>query len=186
MTSTWSMGASTSTTRGTVARRARRQEHEEQARAALLVRADDRASPRAIADDATTANVAALPSERDMSRWLRRWLRKAGVTRSELFAGPPRHRDPVDAVRGDDPLKIMQRAGHTDFATTQPYVREAEAVRGGFGEEFPSLPAAMLGSDAHDSKSNRSVRRRAVQRGVRGFCAVDERSRRGLARRHAG
>ena len=41
------------------------------------------------------------------------------------------------AVRGDDPLKIMQRAGHADFKTTQGYVREAEAVREGFGEPFP-------------------------------------------------
>jgi len=48
------------------------------------------------------------------------------------------------AVRGDDPLKIQQRAGHSDFATTQLYVRTAEAVRDGFGEPFPPLPAALL------------------------------------------
>jgi hypothetical protein len=32
------------------------------------------------------ALVVQLPSERDMSRGLKRWLRKAGVTRAELFA----------------------------------------------------------------------------------------------------
>lgn len=49
------------------------------------------------------------------------------------------------AVRGDEPLKIMQRAGHTDFRTTQLYVREAEAVREGFGDVFPPLPESLLG-----------------------------------------
>jgi len=45
------------------------------------------------------------------------------------------------AVRGDDPLKIMQRCGHADFQTTQAYVREAEAIREGFGDVFPPLPS---------------------------------------------
>lgn len=44
------------------------------------------------------------------------------------------------AVRGDEPLRIMQRAGHEDFATTQIYIRTAEAVRDGFGAPFPPLP----------------------------------------------
>jgi hypothetical protein len=35
------------------------------------------------------------------------------------------------AVRGDDPLKIKQRAGHTTFQTIEGYIREAEAVRSG-------------------------------------------------------
>jgi hypothetical protein len=43
-------------------------------------------------------------------------------------------------VRGDDPLKIAQRAGHTDFATTQGYIRRAEELRAGYGETFPPLP----------------------------------------------
>lgn len=81
--------------------------------------------------------VAELPSERDMARGFRRWLMKAGVHRAELHAGS-RTRKAITfhdlratgitwmAVRGDDPLKIMQRAGHVDFATTQGYIREAE------------------------------------------------------------
>lgn len=32
------------------------------------------------------------------------------------------------AIRGDDPLKIQQRAGHRTFEMTQKYIRTAEAV----------------------------------------------------------
>ena len=39
---------------------------------------------------------------------------------------------------------MMQRAGHRNFATTQGYIREAEAVRDGFGDVFPALPGALL------------------------------------------
>ena len=95
-----------------------------------------------------------LPSERDMSRGLRRWLRNAGVTRAELHDDTPTTRAITFhdlratgitwcAIRGDDPLKIMQRAGHSDFATTQRYIREAENVRAGFGDVFPPLPPAL-------------------------------------------
>jgi hypothetical protein len=34
----------------------------------------------------------------------------------------------------------MQRAGHSNFGTTQIYVRTAEAIRDGFGDVFPPLP----------------------------------------------
>ena len=44
------------------------------------------------------------------------------------------------AIRGDDPLKIKQRAGHSAFSTTEGYVRQAEAVRPDFDDVFPSLP----------------------------------------------
>jgi hypothetical protein len=49
------------------------------------------------------------------------------------------------AVRGDDPLKIKQRAGHTTFQTTEGHIREGEAVREGFGDVFPPLPECVLG-----------------------------------------
>ena len=39
------------------------------------------------------------------------------------------------AIRGDDPLKIKQRAGHATFSTTEGYIREAEV--------FPRLPEAL-------------------------------------------
>ena len=48
------------------------------------------------------------------------------------------------AVRGDEPLRIMQRAGHTSFETTQGYIREAENLRAGFGTVFPPLPTSRL------------------------------------------
>ncbi|HEY2517660.1 MAG TPA: tyrosine-type recombinase/integrase [Polyangiaceae bacterium] len=48
------------------------------------------------------------------------------------------------AVRGDDPLKIMSRAGHRAFQTTQGYIREAESLRQGFGTPFPPLPSDLI------------------------------------------
>ncbi len=48
------------------------------------------------------------------------------------------------AVRGDDPLKIKQRAGHATFSTTAGYIREAEAQRVGFGDVFPTLPSDLF------------------------------------------
>jgi hypothetical protein len=41
------------------------------------------------------------------------------------------------AVRGEDPLKIKQRAGHSSLETSEGYVREAGQVRA-------ALPAAIL------------------------------------------
>ncbi len=85
---------------------------------------------------------------------LRRDLATADVTRAEL------HRKGISikrmtfhdlratgttwmAVRGDDPLKIKQRAGHATFDTTEGYIRLAEELRPGFGDPFPPLPAAL-------------------------------------------
>ncbi len=87
----------------------------------------------------------------------RRDLRAAGVDRAELHVPAPSVK-PITfhdlratgctwaAVRGDDPLKIKQRAGHKSFQTTERYIREAEALRAGFGEPFPSLPACIMES----------------------------------------
>jgi integrase len=99
--------------------------------------------------------VIALPSERAMARNLRRWLWKAGVRRPELHEGSPTRKQLTwhdlratgatwMAVRGDEPLKIKQRCGHKTFSTTEIYIREAEAVREGFGEPFPALPETLL------------------------------------------
>ncbi len=60
------------------------------------------------------------------------------------------------AVRGDDPLKIQQRAGHATFGTTQLYVRTAEAVRDGFGTPFPPLPECLLRIVNDSSLTNRA------------------------------
>jgi len=48
------------------------------------------------------------------------------------------------AVRGDQPLAIKRVLGHRTFATTEIYIREADAIREGFGEVFPALPAAVV------------------------------------------
>ena len=110
---------------------------------------------RALAPEDRTTVLAKLPSERDMARGLRRWLKRAGVDRVELHTTTATTKAMTwhdlratgltwMAVRGDDALKIMQRAGHERFETTQKYVREAEAIRDGFGDVFPPLPASLL------------------------------------------
>lgn len=113
---------------------------------------------RAMKDENAGPLVTPLLDESELSPSLRRWLLLAGVDRAEL------HVDPKDktrkrmtwhdlratgitwcAVRGDDPLRIMQRGGHEQFETTMGYVREADILREGFGEVFPPLPLAALG-----------------------------------------
>jgi integrase len=95
-----------------------------------------------------------MPSTGVLSSKLRFYLGKADVKRAELH-DPTATSKAITfhdlratgttwcAVRGDDPLKIMQRAGHEDYETTKIYVREAENLREGFGEPFPPLPAPM-------------------------------------------
>ena len=65
------------------------------------------------------------------------------------------------AVRGDDPLKIKQRCGHSTFSTTEMYIREAEAVRDGFGEVFPPLPEGLLGMQGEYRNGFATLRNRA-------------------------
>jgi hypothetical protein len=100
--------------------------------------------------------VIKLPSERAMARNFRRWLWKADVRRAALHENTPTSKNITwhdnraagatwMAVRGDDPLKIKQRCGRRNFGTTELYIREAEAVREGFGEVFPPLPDELLG-----------------------------------------
>ena len=98
--------------------------------------------------------VLALPDDRHLARALRGLLTRAGLSRADLFARDSTRKAMTwhdlratgitwMAIRGDDPLKIMQRAGHADFQTTQGYIREAEAVRAGFGDVFPVLPLSL-------------------------------------------
>jgi integrase len=95
-------------------------------------------------------------TDRKLSRQLRRCLVLAGVTRAELFVMGDATRKAMTfhdlratgitwcAVRGDDPLKVKQRAGHRTFSTTEGYIREAENLADGFGEVFPPLPPCLL------------------------------------------
>ena len=95
------------------------------------------------------------PVAEHTARSLRDWLRRAGVKRAELHRASSTHKNITFhdlrasgltwmAIRGDDPLKIQQRAGHVDFNTTQGYIRTAESVRDGFGLPFPRLPETLL------------------------------------------
>lgn len=100
-----------------------------------------------------------MPDHEDRAILLRQHLQTAQVTRAELFESDA-HRKHVtfhdlratgitwSAVRGDDPLRIKQRAGHKAFSTTEGYVREAENLREGFGEPFPTLPAELTAISA--------------------------------------
>jgi integrase len=112
--------------------------------------------------------VCSLPSMRDMARGLRRWLAHANVKRAELHESTPTRKAMTFhdlratgitwmAIRGDDPLRIQQRAGHEDFATTQGYIREAESIREGFGEVFPPLPAALLKAPMSPSQTEKAL-----------------------------
>ena len=104
-------------------------------------------------------------TDRKLSRQLQRCLKLAGVKRAELFDGGP-HRKPLTfhdlratgitwcAVRGDDPLRIMQRAGHATFSTTQIYIRTAENLRTGFGHVFPRLPASLVGGETRSTEQS--------------------------------
>lgn len=91
---------------------------------------------------------------------LRADLLKAGVDRPALHATTKTQKQITfhdlrataitwAAIRGDSPLKIQARSGHETLDVLMAYVREAEAVRDGFGEPFPALPAAALGVPEH-------------------------------------
>lgn len=105
-----------------------------------------------------TELVVKVPPVEDLAACLREHLGRAGVTRAELFANDAARKNMTFhdlratgltwmAVRGDAPLSIQDRAGHMSFATTQGYIREAGAMRVGFGEVFPPLPPTLFGSD---------------------------------------
>lgn len=109
-----------------------------------------------VANPQETGRVIRMPPLEDIAARLRKYLQWAGVTRAELFANDRTRKQLTFhdlratgitwmAVRGDDPLKIQQRAGHTEFSTTQGYIRQAEELRAGdFGEPFPPLPPELL------------------------------------------
>ncbi len=90
---------------------------------------------------------------------LRQHLKDAGVKRKDLHERMEGSK-PIgfydlrssgitwSALAGTDPLKIMQRAGHEGFATTQGYIKTAEAVGVNVGQPFPPLPRELTGERA--------------------------------------
>jgi integrase len=103
-----------------------------------------------------TGYLLAMPPDEQRARLLREDLLTAGVARRELHAEDSKTHVPMwlhhlrdtclvmMAVRGDDPLRIQFRAGHSTFATTQRYLAQAKNVPPNFGEPFPPLPASIL------------------------------------------
>lgn len=98
-----------------------------------------------------------MPNKFELSKALRVYLAAAGVARDELFINDATRKWITFhdlratgitwmAVRGDDPLKIKQRAGHASLSTTEGYIRLAEELGSGFGVVFPPLPTSILAS----------------------------------------
>jgi integrase len=99
-----------------------------------------------------------VPPVSQLSRKLRDHLRAAGIERTELFADDATRKNMTAydlratgitwcAIRGDDPMKLMARAGHTTFGTTQGYIREAENLGMAFADVFPALPDVLGGRE---------------------------------------
>lgn len=118
-------------------------------------------------DEARGALLPFMANKSEWSKNLRQYLAWAGVKRADLFADDAT-RKPMTfhdlrssyctwaAVRGDDPLKIKQRAGHSTFQTTELYIRIAESFADAFGDVFPPLPAEALGiAEAHAEEAGR-------------------------------
>jgi integrase len=140
--------------------------------------------------------VVDLPSERALARGLRRWLWNANVRRTELHTSTRSSRKVVFhdlratgatwmAIRGDEPMKVMQRCGHENIDTTMGYVRTAEALRVGFGEPFPPLPVALLRSRDGENLSRNLSRvspEMILARDHAVSCGVDGTRTRGLRR----
>ena len=115
-------------------------------------------------------------TDRKLSRQLQRCLRLAEVDRADLFIDDATRKSMTAhdlratgvtwaALRGDDVLKIKQRAGHKLFSTTEIYIREAENLRAvNFGTPFPPLPADMLKPPPSESVGNRPVGRFGPQK----------------------
>lgn len=101
------------------------------------------------------ARLFKMPPLCDLSPRLRQYLEWAGVTRAELFANDTTRKQITFhdlratgitwmAVRGDDPQRIMHRAGHENMSTTMGYIREAEALDYLRADVFPALSADLF------------------------------------------
>jgi hypothetical protein len=108
--------------------------------------------------DATTKH--GLPEK--LSEPLREHLRTARLERADLYADTETSKNITfydlrgtgvtwEALAGTEPMRIMQRAGHVQFATTLGYIREAETVGRDVGTPFPPLPSDLGGPDQGSS-----------------------------------
>ena len=112
-----------------------------------------------------------MHAERAVARGQR--LQRAGVERLSLFTDTEtvKHITFYDlratgitwcAVRGDEVLRLQQRAGHEDVATTQGYVREAENLRAHYGAVFAPLPPVLLVGSVPEVVSPTTARERSA------------------------
>jgi hypothetical protein len=109
-------------------------------------------------------SVIDLPDDRHLARALRTWLRFAGHDGPELERSATRaaltwHDLRATGIswragRGDDPTRIMVAAGHSDFATTQKYIRRGAIVSAGAGV-FPELPPIRIVSESSELTRSR-------------------------------
>ena len=110
-----------------------------------------------VREGAAAPRLLTMPPLCDLAPRLRQYLKWAGVTRAELFANDATRKQITFhdlratgitwmAIRGDEPMKMMRRAGHEDLATTMGYVREAEALELLKEEVFPALPDELFSS----------------------------------------
>lgn len=116
-----------------------------------------------------SGRLVTMPPREELARRLRRYLNWAGVTRAELFANDATRKQLTFhdlrgtgitwlAIAGAEPLKIKTWAGHRNFSTTEGYIREAENVRPGFGDPFPSL-AQVCGASSESSRETSNIGR---------------------------
>jgi integrase len=129
-----------------------------------------------------------FPPLEDLAATLRTHLTRAGVERADL------HDDRTGTKRvtfydlratgitwevlaGTDHVRIMQRAGHRNFSTTQGYIREAEAVGLDAGAPFPTLPPELSQKlsqlEAAPAKLSISKKKRSVPKGIRTWSNPD-------------
>jgi integrase len=109
----------------------------------------------ALVEHAGEGRLLRMPPDEDRADMLRRHLRVAGCTREGLYAddaqrAPVRFHSLRDtsltfmAIRGDEPLRIQWRAGHTSFAMTEKYIAQARRFEAGFGAPFAPLPSSLI------------------------------------------
>ena len=96
-----------------------------------------------------------MPGASTAALMLRRFLKKAGVTRAELFETTTLTKRLTFhdlrasgltwmAIAGVDPLKLQSRAGHSSLNTTAIYIREVESLDKSALNVFPKLGAPLI------------------------------------------
>lgn len=102
-----------------------------------------------------------FPPLDDLAATMRVHLKRAGVERADLHEARSTTKRVTfydlratgitwEVLAGTDHVKIMQRAGHLNFSTTQNYIREAEAVGIAAGEPFAAFPESLLQAPSSD------------------------------------